>query len=150
MRILISACLLGICCRYDGRGKACEAALELAKRHTLVPVCPEQLGGLPTPRPPCERRQERVVCRDGSDRTEEYRRGAEQALRIYELTQCECAVLKARSPMCGRDRIYDGTFTASLGTGDGVLCGMLRQRGIPVYQEDEIHLLNSKYPNTEM
>ncbi len=147
MRILISACLLGIGCRYDGQSKACEAALRLAERHTLVPVCPEQLGGLPTPRPPCERRQGRVICCDGSDRTDNYRRGAAQAAKLCEIMRCGCAVLKARSPMCGSGMIYDGTFSGALREGDGVLCELLRQRKIAVYREDELYLLQNEISN---
>ena len=138
MRILISACLLGVCCRYDGRAKTCPAALALAENHVLVPVCPEQLGGLTTPRTPSERQGDRVVSRDGLDRTAEYTLGARQAEMLYDLLQCDCAVLKARSPMCGHDEIYDGTFSKRLVPGDGVLTQMLRERGIAVYAEDEI------------
>ena len=79
MRILISACLLGACCRYDGKSKQSAAALTLRREHELVPVCPEQLGGLPTPRPPCERVGERVISAEGVDRTDEYDRGAQEA-----------------------------------------------------------------------
>ena len=78
---MISACLLGICCRYDGASKAHPLAAALARHHTLIPVCPEQLGGLSTPRPPAERRGDRVVTRTG-DVTEQYRRGAEETLRL--------------------------------------------------------------------
>lgn len=145
MRILISACLLGACCRYDGKSKECPAALELRRQHELVPVCPEQLGGLPTPRPPCERVGERVISAEGVDRTDEYDRGAQEAARLYELLACDCAVLKARSPMCGRDRIYDGTFSGMLTAGDGRLAALLRSRGVKIYTEDEIEtaLLNN-------
>ena len=99
MRILISACLLGACCRYDGKSKECPAALELRRQHELVPVCPEQLGGLPTPRPPCERIGERVISVEGADRTAEYERGAQEAARLQEdgwqkkLTTAICGAL---------------------------------------------------------
>ena len=101
MKILISACLLGIPCRYDGKAKPQPWAEALAARHDLVPVCPEQLGGLPTPRAPSERRGDRVVMNTGADVTEQYRRGAEAALRLCRLTGCEAAILKERSPSCG-------------------------------------------------
>ena len=97
MKILISACLLGACCRYDGASKAHPLAALLAERHTLVPVCPEQLGGLPTPRPPAERRGGRVVTQSG-DVTEQYLRGATETLKLCKLLGCEAAVLKERSP----------------------------------------------------
>ena len=99
--ILVSACLLGCACRYDGQCKPHPLAQELAKRGLVVPVCPEQLGGLPTPRNPSERRGERVVMNDGRDVTAEYRRGAEEALRLAALYGCTNAVLKERSPSCG-------------------------------------------------
>ena len=101
MRILVSACLLGVRCRYDGESKACPAALDLAKEHELIPICPKQLGGLPTPRTPAEIQGERVVTRDGRDVTKEYQKGAEEAARLYQLLRCDCAILKARSPSCG-------------------------------------------------
>lgn len=137
MKLLISACLLGVCCRYDGASKAHPLAGELAKRHTLVPVCPEQLGGLATPRPPAERRGDRVATRDG-DVTEQYRRGAEETLRLCRLLGCGAAVLKERSPSCGRGVIYDGTFTGTLTAGDGVAAELLCAHGIPVYGESQI------------
>ena len=137
MRILISACLLGVCCRYDGDSKAYPGIEQLARQHTLVPVCPEQLGGLPTPRPPAERRGDRVVTRSG-DVTEQYRRGAEETLKLCKLFGCEAAVLKERSPSCGRGAVYDGTFTGTLTPGDGVTAELLASHGIPVYGESQI------------
>ena len=139
MRILISACLLGLPCRYDGGSVPCPAALRLTEQgHELVPVCPEQLGGLPTPRTPSERVGDRVPDRDGADHTAEYLRGAEQAKRVFELLRCDCAVLKARSPMCGKGQIYDGTFSGTLTEGSGVLAELLLKNGFPVLTEDEI------------
>lgn len=135
MKILISACLLGCCCRYDGGSKLHPIAEKLAERHTLVPVCPEQLGGLPTPRPPAERMGERVLTADGGDVTEQYRRGAEEALKLCKLLGCRAAVLKERSPSCGSGEIYDGTFTGTLTAGDGVAAAAFKAAGIPVYGE---------------
>ena len=140
MKILISACLLGACCRYDGASKAHPLAAALAERHTLVPVCPEQLGGLPTPRPPAERRGGRVVTRSG-DVTEQYRRGAEETLKLCKLLGCEAAVLKERSPSCGRGQVYDGTFSGTLTAGDGVTAELLAAHGILVYGESQIEKL---------
>ncbi|MBQ7454853.1 MAG: DUF523 domain-containing protein [Clostridia bacterium] len=143
MRILISACLLGLRCRYDGGEKGCEKALALAAQgHELVPVCPEQLGGLPTPRTPCERVAERVISKAGEDRTAAYALGAEQALRLYETLKCDCAILKARSPMCGHGLIYDGTFSGTTVPGDGVLAELLTRKGVQVYTEDELDILD--------
>lgn len=141
MKLLVSACLLGTCCRYDGASKAHPLSERLLERHTLVPVCPEQLGGLPTPRPPAERRGDRVVTGDGSDVTEQYRRGAEEALRLCRQLGCGAAVLKERSPSCGRGEIYDGTFSGRLAAGDGVTAALLTSHGVPVYGESRIEEL---------
>ena len=144
MNILISACLLGCRCRYDGASKSHPAALELGKYARLVPVCPEQLGGLPTPRPPAERQGERVATEKGSDVTAQYRRGAEEALRLAELFHCGAAVLKERSPSCGSREIYDGTFTRTLVPGEGLTAQRLRAAGLTVYGESEIEPLIEK------
>lgn len=140
MRLLVSACLLGCACRYDGASKPYPAVAALAERHELVPVCPEQLGGLPTPRPPAERRGDRVVTRSG-DVTEQYRRGAAEAVGLARLLKCDGAVLKEKSPSCGRSAIYDGTFTRTLTAGDGVTAEALLAAGIPVYGESEAEKL---------
>ena len=144
MKILISACLLGARCRYDGASKEHPEVLKLAERHTLVPVCPEQLGGLPTPRTPSERQGDAVCTREGKDVTEAYRRGAEEALRLCRMLGCEAAVLKERSPSCGCGEIYDGTFTGTLTAGDGVTAELLKSCGIPVYGESQIDDLLKK------
>ncbi len=138
MRLLISACLLGCRCRYDGASKPHPLAVALAERHELVPVCPEQLGGLATPRPPAERRGEAVVTAAELDVTEQYRRGAEEALALCRFFGCKAAVLKERSPSCGHGQIYDGSFTGTLTAGDGVTAELLAARGIPVYGESQI------------
>lgn len=139
--LLISACLLGCACRYDGKSKPNPLAVELARRGLAVPVCPEQLGGLPTPRKPSERQGGRVVMADGRDVTAEYRRGAEEALHLARLYGCTAAVLKERSPSCGKGQIYDGTFTGTLTAGDGVTAELLTAGGIKVYGESELEKL---------
>ena len=144
MKILISACLLGVRCRYDGASKAHPLVSALAERHMLVPVCPEQLGGLATPRPPAERRDSRVVTESGADVTKEYRRGAEETLKLCKLLDCQAAVLKERSPSCGRGLVYDGTFTGTLTAGDGVTAELLEQHGIPVYGASQLEELLKK------
>ena len=141
MRILISACLLGCRCRYDGGSKPHAAALRLAERHEVVPVCPEQLGGLPTPRPPAERVGDRVLTAAGADVTEQYARGAAEAVMLCKLMNCGAAVLKERSPSCGSGEVYDGTFSGVLTAGDGVTAAALKAAGIPVYGESEIDTL---------
>ena len=141
MKILVSACLLGACCRYDGVSKPCPGIPLLAKDHQLVPVCPEQLGGLPTPRPPAERQGDAIRTRDGLDVTAQYRRGAEEALKLCKLLGCEAAILKEKSPSCGSGRIYDGTFTGTLVEGNGVTAELLTAYGVPVYGESQVEEL---------
>lgn len=133
MKILVSRCLLGEKCRYDGKCVPDESVITLAKEHELVPVCPEMLGGLACPRVPCERVAEgRVIAKDGTDKTKEYTQGAREALRICLEEGCEKAILKARSPSCGLNVIYDGTFTGTLTKGNGVTAELLLNSGIPV------------------
>ena len=139
--ILISACLLGVCCRYDGESKPIMQTVALMERYHLIPVCPEQLGGLPTPREPSERQGDAVRTKSGADVTTQYRRGAEQALHLARLYGCWAAVLKERSPSCGSGEIYDGTFSGRLTPGDGVTAALLKKTGIAVYGESEIEAL---------
>ena len=106
-------------------------------RYQLIPVCPEQLGGLSTPRPPAERRDDRVKTKNGLDVTDAYVRGAVEALRLAQALGCKKALLKQRSPSCGSGQIYDGTFTGTLTEGDGVFAEMLRKRGIQIITEKE-------------
>ena len=137
--LLISACLLGTNCKYNGGNNALppEKLAALEERYRLVPVCPEQAGGLPTPRLPSECRGEQVVNRAGEDVTEAFRRGAELALETALREDCRLALLKERSPSCGSGRIYDGSFTATVIPGDGVTAEMLKKSGITVYSETE-------------
>lgn len=141
MKLLVSACLLGCRCRYDGASKSHPAVEALAARHELVPVCPEQLGGLSTPRPPAERQGDRVVTESGADVTEQYRRGAAEAARLCALLGCQAAVLKERSPSCGKGQVYDGTFSRTLTAGDGVTSAVLAGMGVPVYGESQVEEL---------
>lgn len=143
MKLLISACLLGVNCRYNAEPKALpdDILTRLLEQHTVIPVCPEQLGGLTTPREPSERQEQRVVMRSGRDVTAEYARGAQEALRLCTQFGCTAAVLKERSPSCGHGEIYDGTFTGTLTPGDGVTAQLLLENGIAVYGESEIDKL---------
>ncbi len=138
MRVLVSACLLGVACRHDGQGKFCPAVIAQLQDHQLVPVCPEQLGGLTTPRPACEIQEGRVRTKEGEDRTAAFLTGAEEALRLYHLLDCEAAILKARSPSCGKGQVYDGTFSGTLTEGNGLLAQRLLDEGVKVYTEDEV------------
>ncbi len=139
-RALVSGCLLGLPCRYDGKSKplSAEALARLRERYELIPVCPEQLGGLETPRLPCERVGERVLRRDGADCTEPYRKGAEATLELARRLDVSCAILKARSPSCGSGEIYDGSFSGRLTSGDGVTAELLRRNGISVLDEGSL------------
>ena len=141
--LLISECLLGVCCRYDGRSVPlpAEALEKLMARYALIPVCPEQLGGLETPRNPSERRDGRVVMNSGEDVTAQYARGAAQALYLAERFGCTKALLKERSPSCGSGQIYDGSFTGTLTDGWGVAAETLRDAGLAVYGESEYEKL---------
>ncbi len=133
--ILVSACLLGMNCRYNGKGELNSQVLALSRDAVLIPFCPEIYGGLATPRDPAERQGEKVMTAAGADVTEQYKKGAEEALRLARLYGCRAAVLKERSPSCGRGQIYDGTYTRRLIPGDGVTARLLEQEQIPVFGE---------------
>lgn len=137
-RILCSACLLGFNCRYDGRSKPEKKVMALAAEKVLIPVCPEQLGGLPVPRVPSEILGNKVFSKDGVDVTKQFRRGARETLKLAELMGCETAILKQRSPSCGSGQIYDGTFSGKLVAGDGITSGLLKRRGINVITEEDL------------
>ncbi|WP_207260931.1 DUF523 domain-containing protein [Desulfovibrio sp. Huiquan2017] len=136
--ILVSACLAGLYCRYNGEAEPFAPVVELIRRGRAVPFCPEVFGGLPTPRRPCEIRGDCVVDADGADRTAEFRRGAEEGARLAELLGCREAVLKARSPSCGSGEIYDGSFSSVRVPGDGFFARLLKARGIKVRTEEEL------------
>ncbi|MGI6535529.1 MAG: DUF523 domain-containing protein [Eggerthellaceae bacterium] len=139
--VLISACLLGARCRYDGASKPNEVARRLFAEHRdrMVPVCPELLGGLPQPRTAseidtsCE--ELRVLGAAGEDRTEAFIQGAQACRYIAEEANCRIAILKAKSPSCGSRLIYDGSFTGTLVPGNGVAAAVLQQIGITVIDE---------------
>ena len=127
MNVLVSACLMGFRCRYDGGAQRLECLDDLRERHVLIPVCPEVMGGLPTPREPSEIRDGRVVSRDGQD--------------VTQACGCGCALLKERSPSCGLGRVYDGTFTGTLTDGDGLCARLLARRGLRVIGESQVEEL---------
>lgn len=135
MNILVSACLLGVRCRYDGGGELCPGLSRLMERHHLVPVCPEIFGGLSTPRCPAERQGEQVITRDGADVTAQYQKGAKETLRLARLYECPLAILKERSPSCGCGQIYDGSFSGRKVPGDGMTAALLKENGIAVAGE---------------
>ena len=135
---LISDCLLGVKCRYDGKSKPCQKALDLAEKETLIPICPEQLGGLPTPRVGSENIDGKVMTSTKVDVTENYKRGAEETLKIAGLYGCKSAIFKQRSPSCGCGQIYEGTFSGTVIEGDGLTTKLLKEKDIEVMSEDDL------------
>lgn len=136
--ILVSACLLGEPCRFDGKSKPNQEVVALESVCRLIPVCPECLGGLETPRSPSERRGGRVINRLGEDVTSNFVRGAERALALAQENGCCLAILKERSPSCGCGKIYDGSFTGTLIDGNGVTAELLLRHGIRVLGESQL------------
>ncbi len=141
MNILVSACLLGQNCRYDGSNCYQPGVERLKAMHGLIPVCPEIYGGLPTPREPAELRNGRVMTKSGADVTAAYEKGAQETLALARFLGCRTAVLKTKSPSCGRDQIYDGSFSGRLVGGSGILARLLADEGITVLTEREIEAL---------
>lgn len=140
-KILVSQCLYGgPVVRYDGREKACEnrTFLKWKKQGRLIPICPEVFGGLPVPREEAQRQGDQIITRDGRDVTEEYTKGAEEALRLAAEHDVVMCILKEGSPSCGSNEIHDGTFTGTKIPGEGLTAGYLRECGFEVFSEDEI------------
>ncbi len=138
MKILVSACLLGINSRYCGGGCLNEKIASLIGNHNLIPVCPEQLGGLPTPREPDEIREGRVFEKSGKENTDNFQKGAEETLRLARLLKVDMAILKQNSPSCGSSMIYDGTFSSKKIPGSGITASLLIENGIRVISEEDI------------
>ena len=142
MKVVISACLLGVRCRYDGGDSRNETAIKQKETYQLIPVCPEEAGGLSTPRPPAEivggtgddvlDGKAKVMTVEGTDVTAAYLKGAYHALKVAQSHGATQVILKARSPSCGCGDIYDGTFSGTLTTGDGVTTALLKRHGIVV------------------
>ena len=141
MNILVSACLLGVACRYDGKSKPDEDVIKLTEKHNLIPFCPEITGGLPTPRHPSEIVGDKVVNNKGEDVTMQYEKGAKEALRIAKLFNCKYAILKEKSPSCGKGKIHNGKFDGGYIEGDGITTRLLKENDIIVLGESEIKTL---------
>ncbi len=141
--LLVSACLLGVECKYcGGSNKLPEQQLAALRQcFRLIPVCPETAGGLPTPRDPSERLGDKVLSNQGRDVTAQYQKGAETALRLARRYGCKAALLKEKSPSCGSGLIYDGSFTGTLVTGDGLAAQALKEEGLIVFGESDTELL---------
>ena len=139
-KVIISACLLGLDCKYDGGNNRLpeERLRMLTEKYELIPVCPECYGGLTTPRTPSERLGDRVVSKIGTDVTEQFYKGAEAALYLAHLFGARLAILKANSPSCGSGTVYDGSFTGTLVTGDGVTAELLKSHGIKIINENAL------------
>ncbi len=141
MKILVSACLCGIDCRYDGKSNRFNKIDDIFEKYEIIPFCPECYGGLATPRPPAEIVSNSVITCYGDDVTSQYIRGAEQALELCKRFNIKYALLKERSPSCGKNYIYDGSFSKKLVSGHGICAGMLINNGINVFGESEIDVL---------
>ena len=147
MTILVSACLIGTNCRYNGGNNYHQGVVEYLKDKQWIPVCPEQLGGLATPRSPIEiskgdgkmvlKRKAQTLSEDGQDFTVFFLQGAREVLRIAQMARAEAAIFKEHSPSCGSTRIYDGSFEHKLKPGIGVTVALLREHGIKVYSEQD-------------
>ena len=138
MKIAVSACLLGYNCKYNGDNNFNQKVYDLKKNHELVPICPEIYGALPTPRIPAERINEHLVwCKNGIDVTKNYNEGAQLAYKVIKEKGIKVAILKSKSPSCGRGFIYDGSFTHTLKKGNGVTVDLLIKENIKVYSEED-------------
>jgi len=138
MKILVSACLTGRNCKYNGGNNRNEALLQYLEGHEVVAVCPETLGGLPTPRIPSEIVKGVVTTADGTVVDREFREGARKALELALVEKVELAILQPRSPSCGARQIYDGSFEKKLIPGKGVFASMLASAGIPCMEPEDV------------
>lgn len=136
--IIVSACLAGINCRYDAKNNTCKKVVDLVAKGEALPLCPEQLGGLSTPRSPSEIINDKVITIDGNDVTANFLKGANETLKIAKLTNCNKAILKQRSPSCGFGKIYDGTHTGKVIEGMGVTAKLLSNHGITILTEEDL------------
>lgn len=132
-KVLISACLLGVNCKYNGKNNLKEELLkDILEKYEVIPICPEVWGGLTTPRDPSEIVGDKVLSNKGKDVTENYKRGAIETLNLAKSLNITKAILRAKSPSCGNGKIYDGTFTSTLIDGDGVTTKLLKENGIEI------------------
>lgn len=140
VKVMVSACLMGENCKYSGGNNRNEKVLNFVSKCEVIKVCPEVLGGLPTPRLPCEIREGLVVNREGGSCTGEYVRGAKLALELAKEEQPDLVILQPRSPSCGAKQIYDGTFTKTLISGSGIFANMMKENGFTVVEPDDLTL----------
>ena len=140
-KLLISACILGTNCKYNGNNNYNPLVEKLKERYILIPICPEEMGGLSTPRNPSEILNDKVISSKGDDVTNNFISGANKALDITKKENISNALLKEGSPSCGSNYIYDGTFTKTKINGMGITARLLKNNNIKIYTEDEIELL---------
>ncbi len=138
MKIMVSACLLGENCKYSGGNNRDECVLAYVAGHEVIPVCPEVMGGLPTPRPPAEIVNGEAINREGVSVDREYRRGAAKALEIAKREKVDLAILQSRSPSCGVKQIYDGSFSGTRIPGQGIFAGELIKNGFAVLDREDV------------
>lgn len=138
MRIMVSACLMGENCKYNGGNNLSEKVLNYVKGHEVIAVCPEVMGGLPTPRVPAEIVNGIVTNKDGIEVDTEFRKGAEIALKIAKENQVDLVILQSRSPSCGPKQIYDGSFSGKKIDGQGVFAKMLMENGFQVVDVENL------------
>lgn len=138
MKILVSACLIGQNCKYNGGNNFSEKLSVLLAEHELIPVCPEVLGGLPIPRTPAEIVSGVVTAKDGIVVDDQFRKGAALALQIAQAEKAELAILQSRSPSCGSKQIYDGTFSGTRIPGMGVFASLLTENGIKIIDIEDL------------
>ena len=136
--IMISSCLCGVNCKYNGKNNKNDKCVELLRENKAICFCPEQLGGLTTPRVPSEIREDRVVSKEGIDVTDNFKRGAKEALKIAQITGIKKAIMKEGSPSCGVHYIYDGTFCGNKIEGMGITTRMFLENNIEVVSEEQI------------
>ena len=143
--ILVSACLLGENCKYNGGNNYHEKIELLKKKYDIIPICPEVFGGLPTPRIPSEIKGENVVNEKGKDVTYEFNKGAHKVINIVNFCHVRKALLMDRSPSCGVNKIYNGKFNGTLIDGMGYTAKLLKAKGVQLYTLDSIdELIESK------
>ena len=138
MKIMVSACLLGQNCKYSGGNNRDERVLAFLEGHEVIPVCPEVMGGLPTPRPPAEIVCGEVINKLGKSVDREYRLGAQKALEIARRERIDLAILQSRSPSCGVKEIYDGTFSGTRIPGQGICAALLMENGFAVLDREDV------------
>lgn len=144
MKIIVSSCLLGNNCKYNGKNNYNPKLIDFLKQMEIIEVCPEQMGGLSTPRLPSEIKGDIVINKEGIDDTPFFQKGACKTLEIAKNNSCKVAILKSNSPSCGFGSVYDGTFSSKLKSGNGVTADLLYKNGIVILNENNFELLEKE------